>query len=136
MADVNKVILMGNVGRDPEFHTFSNGGRVGKFSVATNINYQKDGEWKSLTTWHNVECFDDRINDRMELQLSKGSKVYIEGRIKVSEYEKDGEKRKSVSVELPKFSGILNIIEKGEASGQPAQAAPVVDEDLNDEIPW
>ena len=133
-TDVNKVTLMGNVGRDPEFHQFASGDRVGKFSVATNVNYQKDGEWKSNTTWHEVECFDQKLNDRIEQQLAKGSRVYLEGRLKMNEWEQDGVKRTKIIVEMPKFGSFLSIIEKGEAVA-PAPAAPA-GEPLNDEIPW
>jgi single-strand DNA-binding protein len=137
--DINKVILMGNMGKEPEFHEFSSGDRVGKFSVATNVSWQKDGEWKSKTTWHNVECFNEFLNKRLE-KLGKGSKVYLEGSTKVDEYEKDGVTMRANKVEIPKFGGEFFQVTKGEESqAAPAQApapAPVVDNDFNDEIPW
>lgn len=134
--DINKVTLMGNAGKDPEFYEFESGDRVGKISVATNVSWQKDGEWKSKTTWHNVECFNDFLNKRLD-KITKGTKVYIEGTIKVDEYEKDGVTMRATKVEIPKFGGELFAVIKGEeGQAAPAPAAPVVDNDLNDDIPW
>lgn len=116
-TDINRVTLMGNVGQDPEFHSFKSGDRVARFSVATNVNYKdKQGEWQSITTWHNIVCFDQIMNDRIEREISKGGRVYIEGAIKTSAWETDsGEKRYKTEVEIPKFKGLLISLEKKEA---------------------
>ena len=135
--DINKVVLMGNAGKDPEFHEFASGDQVGKISIATNVSWQKDGEWKSKTTWHNVECFNDFLNKRLA-KITKGTKVYVEGTIKIDEYEKDGVTMRATKIEIPKFGGELFAVIKGDDATAPAPAAttPVVDDDFNDDIPW
>lgn len=83
---VNKVILVGRLGRDPEGRTTGSGGRVVKLSLATDA--RSKGE--SKTDWHTVACF-DRTADACEKYLKKGAQVYVEGRISYNRYEKDGE---------------------------------------------
>lgn len=141
-TDLNEVVLMGNVGQDPEFHTFKSGDRVAKFSVATNVNYKdKQGEWQSIPTWHNVVCYDQIMNDRIEREVHKGVRVYIKGAIKNSVWETDtGEKRYKSEVEIPKYKGMLISLEKKEAKADTSfnygsNAKPVDDLDDSD-IAW
>ncbi len=87
---INKVTLVGHLGGDPEIRTLENGTPVGRFSVATNENYKdKDGNWQSLTEWHNVVVWRD-LAERAKM-LKKGSTVYVEGKISYRKYtDKDG----------------------------------------------
>jgi len=135
MPDINKIVVMGNMGKDPEFYEFASGDSVGKFSVATNVSWQKDGEWKSKTTWHNVECFNKYLNDRLA-KISKGAKVYVEGSIKVDEYEKDGIQMRATKIEIPKFGGELFAVIKGDDAGQTPASAPASDPMDDSDIPW
>lgn len=78
---INKVILIGNLGRDPEIRHLEGGTAVGRFSVATNESYKdKSGEWQKVTEWHDVVVWRN-LAERAERQLSKGSLVYIEGKL-------------------------------------------------------
>ena len=87
---MNKVILIGNVGQDPDVRTIPSGARVCKISVATTENYKdKSGEWVDSTEWHRVVLW-DYLADRAEKYLKRGSKVCIEGKNKTTKYEKDG----------------------------------------------
>ncbi len=91
---INKVTLIGNLGRDPEIRHFENGSMVGKFSVATNENYRdKNGEWQTQTEWHDVVVWRN-LAERAEKSLKKGSMVYIEGKLTHRKYQdKDGKDR-------------------------------------------
>ena len=91
---INKVILIGNLGRDPETRYAQNGGAVTNFSVATSESWRDkaSGEQQERTEWHNVVCF-ARLAEIAGEYLRKGSKVYIEGGLRTTSWEKDGEKK-------------------------------------------
>jgi len=90
---VQLLMLVANLGKDPELKQGQNGNHVCKFSVATSDRYKAaDGEWKERTEWFNVVCF-GRTAENAERYLRKGSKVAIEGRIQSHEYEQDGVKK-------------------------------------------
>ena len=87
---VNKVTLLGNVGKDPEYKVTPNGTPLCKFSLATSESYKDtNGDWKTVSEWHNVECW-RYTADTANKHLRKGSKVYIEGKLKTESYDKDG----------------------------------------------
>ena len=91
---INKVILIGNLGRDPETRYAQNGSAVTNFSVATSESWRdkSSGEQQERTEWHNVVCF-ARLAEIAGEYLRKGSKVYIEGGLRTTSWEKDGEKK-------------------------------------------
>jgi single-strand DNA-binding protein len=91
---INKVILIGNLGRDPETRYAQNGSAVTNFSVATTENWRDraTGEQQERTEWHNVVCF-QRLAEIAGEYLRKGSKVYIEGSLRTTSWEQDGQKR-------------------------------------------
>ena len=90
---VNKVILIGRVGKDPEVRTMDSGNKVANFSLATSEKYtKKDGEKVENTEWHNISIWRG-LAEVVEKYVKKGSLLYLEGKIKTRSYEKDGEKR-------------------------------------------
>ena len=90
---VNKVILMGHVGKDPEVRRMDNNLAVARFSLATNERWNKDGNWVDHTEWHNIVVWRD-LAERTEKFIRKGSLIYVEGKIRSRSYEdKDGVKR-------------------------------------------
>src|SRR3974390_3093733 len=100
---VNKVILVGNVGRDPETRRMPSGDPVVNFSVATSDSWRDKatGERKEQTEWHNVVIFNENLAKVAEQYLRKGSKVYIEGQLKTRKYtDKDGQERSRTEVQL------------------------------------
>jgi single-strand DNA-binding protein len=103
---VNKVIFIGNLGRDPEVRRLDNGATVAKFSVATNESYKdKSGEWQTVTEWHDVIAWRD-MAEKAE-KLTKGSTVYLEGKLTHRTWEdKDGNKRKTTEVVASYFRSI------------------------------
>ncbi len=93
MAGVNKVILLGNLGRDPEVKHLDNGKAVANFSIATSENYKnKQGERVTNSEWHNIVLWSP-LAEIAEKYLKKGSQVYVEGKLTTRSYDKDGEKR-------------------------------------------
>ena len=119
-GSVNKVILVGNLGKDPEARTFGNGGKVVKFSLATSEtwNDRASGDRKEKTEWHNVVIYDEKIGEVAERYLKKGAKVYIEGAMQYREYDDaNGAKQKIAEVVLQRFRGALTMLEGRSAGG-------------------
>ncbi len=117
---INKVILLGNVGKEPEVKTV-NDSKVANFSIATHENYKlPDGSWKELTEWHNVEAWRG-LADKIERQVQTGSLVYLEGKIRKQTWEdQSGQKRSTVRI----MALDLKVLEKrkdGENSSIPNQ---------------
>ena len=96
---VNRVILIGNLGRDPEVRRLENGAVVAKFSVATNENYKdKSGEWQSQTEWHDIVVWRS-LAERAEQQLKKGAQIYLEGKLTHRSWQdQEGNNRKTTEV--------------------------------------
>lgn len=119
-GSVNKVILVGNLGRDPEARSFANGGKVVKFSVATSEtwNDRQSGDRREKTEWHNVVIYDEKIGEVAERYLKKGAKVYVEGAIQTREYDDaQGAKQKITEVVLQRFRGALTMLDRAGAGG-------------------
>ncbi|MGI8424767.1 MAG: single-stranded DNA-binding protein [Chloroflexota bacterium] len=91
-GSLNKVMLIGNVGRDPEMRYTQGGEPVTTFSVATNRRTQKDGQWGDETDWHNVVAW-GKLAEQCNEYLNKGRKIYVEGRLQTRSYDKDGAKQ-------------------------------------------
>ena len=111
---INKVTLIGNLGRDPEVRKLESGTSVAKFSVATNENYRdKNGEWQTITEWHNVVAWRN-LAERAERDLKKGGMVYIEGKISTRKWQdKDGNDRYTTDI----VANHLRSLERRESSG-------------------
>ena len=122
-GSVNKVILMGNLGRDPESRTLQNGGKVVTFSIATSETWsdKASGERKERTQWHRIVIFNDRLGEVAERYLKKGRKVYIEGALETRKFtDKDGQERETTEVVLKQFRGELVLLDnrQDEAGGE------------------
>jgi single-strand DNA-binding protein len=119
---VNKVILVGNVGRDPEIRHLDKGVAVARFSLATTENYtSKTGEKVSNTEWHNVVAWRG-LAEVVEKYVKKGSQLYIEGRLRTNSYEKDGVKHYSTEINADTMHMLGKREGQGESSGQPVPA--------------
>jgi single-strand DNA-binding protein len=157
-GSVNKVILVGNLGRDPEIRNTQSGQKVVNLSVATSETWRDktSGERQEKTEWHRVVIFNDRLAEVAERFLKKGSKVYLEGTLQTRKWQgQDGQDRYTTEVVLGRFRGELQMLDgRGEGGGggdvQRSQAAapaaspdqgggPSWDAgggDLDDEIPF
>ncbi|MEP9377658.1 single-stranded DNA-binding protein [Aquabacter sp. CN5-332] len=112
-GSVNKVILIGNLGRDPEIRSFQNGGRVANLNIATSETWRDkaSGERKERTEWHRVTVFNENLVGVVERFLKKGSKVYIEGQLETRKYEKDGREQYTTEVVLRPYRGELTLLD-------------------------
>ena len=137
---VNKVILIGNLGRDPEVRHLESGATVAKFSVATNESYRdKNGEWQKITEWHDVVVW-RALAERAERDLKKGKMVYIEGKLTHRKWQdKDGIDRYTTEV----VANTFRLLERRESSGgysgdfpteEPIQMTPQKAEPLAQEV--
>lgn len=120
MASLNKVMLIGNLGADPEIRSFQNGGKVANLRLATSESWKDKttGERKERTEWHTVAIFNDGLVGVVERFLKKGSKVYIEGQLQTRKWQdKDGADRYSTEVVLQGFGGTLVMLDGAKSSG-------------------
>ena len=116
MAGVNKVILVGNLGQDPEARTFSNGGEVVNLRVATSEQWKdRDGNRQERTEWHSVAIFNENLGRVAKNYLRKGSKVYIEGQLQTRKWQdQSGNDRYTTEIVLQKFRGELVLLDSRE----------------------
>ena len=119
-GSVNKVILIGNLGRDPEVRTFQNGGKVCNLRLATSENWRdrNTGERRERTEWHSVAIFSEPLAKIAEQYLKKGSKVYIEGQLETRKWQdQSGQDRYSTEIVLRPYRGELTLLDPREGGG-------------------
>ncbi len=119
-GSVNKVILVGNLGRDPEIRTFQNGGRVANLTVATSENWKdkNSGEKKERTEWHRVVIMNEALVGVVERFLKKGAKVYLEGQLETRKWtDQSGAERYSTEVVLRPYRGELTMLDGASGGG-------------------
>jgi single-strand DNA-binding protein len=162
MAGVNKVILVGNLGADPESRSLNNGGEVVNMRIATSEQWKdREGNRQERTEWHNVVIFNENLGRVAKNYLRKGSKVYVEGQLQTRKWaDQSGNDRYSTEIVLQRFRGELVLLDSreggsagrsafgedyddlgGSASGgsQRTQARPqpaAFDTDLDDDVPF
>ena len=143
-GSVNKVILVGNLGKDPESRRFPSGGQVVSFTLATSESWRDkaSGDRKEKTEWHRVVIFNENIAKVAEAYCKKGSKVYLEGSLQTRKWQdKDGADRYSTEVNIGRFDGKLVLLD-GRSEGRvndDARQGPVGGggaPDLDDSIPF
>ena len=121
MAGVNKVIIVGNLGRDPEVRSFPNGGKVVNLRIATSETWRdrNSGERKERTEWHSVAIFNENLGKIAEQYLRKGSTVYIEGQLETRKWQdQSGADRYTTEIVLRQFRGELTLLGgRGEGGG-------------------
>lgn len=150
MSSLNKVSLIGNLGKDPEVKSYSEGGKIVTLSLATS-EFWKDkttGEKKERTEWHRIVIFNERLAGFAENYLRKGSKVYIEGQLQTRKWiNNKGDDVYTTEVVLPRYRGEMKIIYKATPDGvsdedesteenQSQPSAPQNYDALDDEIPF
>lgn len=153
-GSVNKVILVGNLGRDPEVRTFQNGGKVCNLRVATSENWKdrNTGERRERTEWHSVAIFSEPLARTAEQYLRKGSKVYLEGQLETRKWQdQSGQDRYSTEVVLRPYNSTMVMLDgrgegggggggyvddRGAGGGGGGYNAPAPAGDIDDEIPF
>lgn len=156
-GSINKVILVGNLGNDPEIKTMQSGDKVCNLSIATSESWKDKatGERKERTEWHRVVVFNQGLMNVCENYLRKGSKLYIEGQLETRSWEQDGQKKYTTEVVLRPYRGEITMLDSKGSSGSgfasggqddygsggfaqsnsaPKSRAPV--DELEDEIPF
>ena len=150
-GSVNKVIIVGNLGRDPEVRATQSGGKIVNMTVATSESWtdRASGERKEKTEWHRIVVFNEPLADVAEKYLRKGSKVYLEGTLQTRKWtDQSGTEKYSTEVVLANFSGVLTMLDSRNSQPQheeaePARSRPQApkwprrnDDDMNDAIPF
>jgi single-strand DNA-binding protein len=146
-GSVNRVTLIGNLGRDPEIRTFSNGGKVCNLRVATSETWKdkSTGERKERSEWHSVAIFSEPLARIAEQYLRKGSKVYIEGQLETRKWQdQSGQDRYSTEVTLRPYKGELTLLDapQGRSEGRqdnyqvPQQGSRPTQQQFDDSIPF
>ena len=146
-SSVNKVILIGNLGRDPEVRTFQNGNKLCNLRIATSETWRdkNSGERKERTEWHSVAIFSEPLAKVAEQYLRKGSKVYLEGQLETRKWQdQSGNDKYSTEVVLRPYSSTLTMLDGqsnddsggGYGAPQQQQHQPQPSRDLDDEIPF
>lgn len=140
MAGVNKVILVGNLGADPESRSLNNGGEVVNLRIATSESWKdKDGNRKEKTEWHQVVIFNENLGRVAKNYLRKGSKVYLEGQLQTRKWQdQSGTDRYSTEIVLQRFNGELVLLDAkgGSDTGQQSEARQPAPADLDDDVPF
>lgn len=165
-GSLNKVMLIGNLGQDPEIRSFQNGGRVANLRIATSEQWKdkNTGERQERTEWHSVAIFSDGLIGVVERFLRKGSKVFVEGQLQTRKWQdQQGADRYTTEIVLQRFNGDLQMLdrageggggggggggyggggsshggggESGGGSGQSRPQRPTYDDDLDDDVPF
>ena len=132
-GSVNKVILVGNLGREPEARAMQNGGKVVTFSLATNESWRdKDtNERRDKTEWHRVVIFNQNLGDIAEKYLQKGSKVYLEGQLQTRKYtDQSGQEKYTTEVVLQAFGSTLTLLDSRRDGPSSEYDSPATDTSL------
>jgi len=140
MASLNKVTIIGNVGKEPEIKTIPSGVKIAKFSVATSERFKKGENWEDKTEWHNVVAF-GKVAERVERIVQKGTSVYLEGKISTRMWETDsGEKRYTTEINCFQLQALSNRKETGGSGATPtpqqASIPPTPSGDIDDDLPF
>ena len=137
MSGINKVILVGNLGKNPEIRTLENGGKKANFSLATTEVYKdKNGQKVSLTEWHNIVCW-RRLAEIAEQYLEKGKQIYLEGKIRTRSWEDNGVKKYITEIVADTFTMLNGAMKPEEQSAPPAMPeAPPASADYEDDLPF
>lgn len=138
-GSVNKVILVGNLGADPEIRRLNSGDPIANLRVATSESWRDrtSGERKDRTEWHSVVIFNENLAKVAEQYLNKGAKVYIEGALQTRKWQdQNGNDRYSTEIVLQKFRGELQILDSRNDGNSNSNQSSSATRDLDDEIPY
>ena len=138
MASLNRVMLIGNLGADPEARSLSNGGEVVNLRIATSESWKdkQSGERKEKTEWHSVVIFNEPLGQVAKNYLRKGSKVYLEGSLQTRKWQdQSGNDRYSTEIVLQRFNGELVLLDKAEG-GAPVGSSRPQPAELEDDVPF
>ena len=134
---INKVILLGRVGSDPEVKVSTREEKFAGFSLATSERFKnKSGEWQEKTQWHRLVCWDPNIAKTIEQYVKKGTMLYIEGQIETRQYDNNGETKYVTEIIIPRYKGILKMIGGKSDSSKVSTQTNTRTEDPTEDIPF
>ncbi len=134
---INKVILLGRVGSDPEVKVSTREEKFAGFSLATSERFKnKSGEWQEKTQWHRLVCWDPNIAKTIEQYVKKGTMLYIEGQIETRQYDHNGETKYVTEIIIPRYKGILKMIGGKSDSSKVSTQTNSRTEDPTEDIPF
>jgi single-strand DNA-binding protein len=125
-SSLNKAMLIGNLGQDPEIRTFQSGGRAASFSVATSVSWKdkETGERKEKTEWHRISILSEPLVNICERYLKKGSRVYVEGRLETRKWEDQaGQERQTTEIVLRPYAGEITLLDSAKGAAPEALEA-------------
>lgn len=134
-GSVNKVMILGNVGKDPEIRSMQSGGRVANFSVATSESWRdkSSGERKEKTEWHRITVWPEQLVNIVEKYVHKGDKIYIEGQIETRKWtDNQGQERFSAEVVVKGFQGGITLLGERREGGGGQSSGRLADRDPDD----
>lgn len=138
-GSVNKVILVGHLGADPELRRLNSGDQIANLRIATSESWRdrQTGERKDRTEWHSVVIFNENLAKVADQYLKKGSKVYIEGALQTRKWQdQNGNDRYSTEIVLQKFRGELQLLDSRNDGNSTSNQSSSATRDLDDEIPY
>ena len=148
-GSVNKVILIGNLGKDPEVRNTQGGGKIVSFTLATSESWndKASGERKERTEWHRIVVFNEQIAEIAERYLKKGAKVYVEGQLQTRKWtDQAGQEKYTTEIVLARFNGAMTMLSSPASGDRSAsrdgdggylpRGRPGVGGDLDDEVPF
>ena len=134
---LNKVILIGNLGKDPEVRSFQNGGRVCNLTIATSESWKdkESSEIRQKTEWHRIVVFNEKLIELIEKYIHKGSKIHVEGQLETRKYtdEASGVEKYITEVVLKPFRGDLTILDSKSENNQNSQETITEDKEIKDQ---
>ena len=140
---VNKVILIGNLGRDPETRTTQDGGKIVHLNLATSESWKdrQSGERRERTEWHRVVIFNENLANVAEQYLRKGSKVYVEGQLQTRKWtDQSGVEKYTTEIVLQRYRGELTMLDSRNEGGSYGGSAPMATGrpagDMDDKVPF
>jgi len=134
---INKVILLGRVGSDPEVKVSTREEKFAGFSLATSERFKnKSGEWQEKTQWHRLVCWDPNIAKTIEQYVKKGTMLYIEGQVETRQYDHNGETKYVTEIIIPRYKGVLKMIGGQSGNSKVSTQTNSRTEDPTEDIPF
>tara|TARA_R100000458_G_scaffold44246_1_gene42303 strand:- start:166 stop:570 length:405 start_codon:yes stop_codon:yes gene_type:complete len=133
---INKVILVGRVGSDPEVKISTKEEKFGGFSLATSEKFKRNNEWQEKTQWHRCVCWDPNLANTLEKYVKKGTMLYIEGQVETRQYDHNGETKYVTEIVIPRYKGVIKMIGGQGGSSKVQTQTNSRSEDPTEDIPF
>ena len=133
---INKVILVGRVGSDPEVKISTKEEKFAGFSLATSEKFKRNNEWQEKTQWHKCMCWDPNLAGTIEKYVKKGTMLYLEGQVENRQYDHNGETKYVTEIIIPRYKGVIKMIGGQGGSSKVQNQTNSRSEDPTEDIPF